>query len=286
MAQKAKSPQKAKWQKNLYSNVGYPDNYTDESFLRDLRRNVNLKHYTYFEALRGATYLTNQISCITSFLLNFYFMFKEEVSPTNALLFNGSITFVAYIMFKWQNLNIHDLMESSKTLLTVLIFGFIFSPLLHTLTDAISTDTIYSMTFFMMFLNAIFYDYGLKSALVSKPISLNAAIFGSICLASRLSSPYHAFALLVIAAVYFVLYPIFSKRFWRWYFLIPIVFGCCIFLRMVSLPVLYTYVCIVVFINLACPWAFVRLQCHKNNIYGPWDEAVVQSDIKLEEKKL
>lgn len=281
-----KTPPKPKWQKNLYSNEGYPDNYTDESFLRDLKRNVNLKHYTYFEALRGATYLTNQISCITSFLLNFYFMYTEEVSPSNALLFNGSITIFCYVLYKWLDLSLNDFVESSKTLLTVLIFGYIFSPLLHTLTDAISTDTIYSMTFFMMFLNVAFHDYGLKSALVSKPISLNAAIFGSICLASRLSSPCHAFALLVIAAVYFVLYPIFSKRFWKAYFLLPIVFGCCFCLRMVSLPVLYTYICIVVFINVACPWAFVKLQCHKDNIYGPWDEAIVNSDIGMVKKKL
>lgn len=277
---------KPKWQKNLYSNEGYPDNYTDESFLRDLKRNVNLKHYTYLEALRGATYLINQISCITAFLLNFYFMYTEEVSPSSALLFNGSITLVCYALYKWRTIGVNDFVESSKTLLTVLIFGYIFSPLLHTLTDAISTDTIYSMTFFMMFLNVAFHDYGSKSALVSKPISLNAAIFGSICLASRLSSPYHAFALLVIAAVYFVLYPIFSKRFWRAYFLVPIVFGCCFCLRMVSPPVLYTYICIVVFINVVCPWAFVKLQCHKDNIYGPWDEAIVQSDIGMVKKKL
>lgn len=274
------------WQKNLYSNQGYPDNYTDsETFLRDLKRNVNLKHYTYFEAIRGATFLSNQISCITAFLLNFYFMYTEEVSPSNVLFFNGSITLVCYVLYKWKNVSLNDLMDSSKTLLTVLVFGYIFSPLMHTLTDAISTDTIYSMTFFVMFLNVAFHDYGLKADLVSKPISLNAAIFGSICLASRLSSPYHAFALLVIAAVYFVLYPIFSKMFWKSYFLIPIVFACCFCLRMASLPLLYTYVCLVVFINLLCPWAFVKLQCHKNNIYGPWDEAVVNSVIEIEKKK-
>uniref|UniRef100_T1H0F7 Phosphatidylinositol N-acetylglucosaminyltransferase n=1 Tax=Megaselia scalaris TaxID=36166 RepID=T1H0F7_MEGSC len=246
---------KPKWEKNLYSNQGYPDNYTDESFLKDLKTNINLKHYTYLEAIQGATFLSNQISCVTCFLFNFYFMNSGELSPSKALLFNGTVTLVCYIAYKIRNLSINDLMESSKTLLTVLVFGYIFSPLLHTLTDAISTDTIYSMTFFVMFLNIAFHDYGLESAFT---------VFLVPCICS-----------FGIAAVYFVLYPIFSRRFWKSYLLIPLSGGVCYYLSEISVPLLYTYVAVVVFINILCPILFVRLQRHKNNIYGPWDEAVV-----------
>uniref|UniRef100_A0A1A9VIS0 Uncharacterized protein n=2 Tax=Glossina TaxID=44049 RepID=A0A1A9VIS0_GLOAU len=113
------------WRKNLYENSDYEDNYTDPSFLKDLKTNLHVRFFTLGEAIQ----------------------------------------------------------------------------VLHTLTYAISTDTIFSMTFFVMVLNLVFCDYGLSVAMVSKAISLNAAIFGSICLASRLPTSYHAFVLLVESAI-------------------------------------------------------------------------------------
>ncbi|XP_055846109.1 phosphatidylinositol N-acetylglucosaminyltransferase subunit C [Episyrphus balteatus] len=272
------------WKKNLYENVDYEDNYTDPSFLQDLQTNINVKFYTLPEAIQGATKLTNQMSCITGFLIVFYLLFYEKASPTDILLPSGLATCLGYVLCHGRQLKFTDLIEDSKTLLAVLIFGYIFSPLLHKLTDAISTDTICTMTVFVFILNLVFHDYGLDVAMVSKTISLNAEIFGSICLASRLSSSYSAFVLLVQSAIFFVLYPIFTARYWRPWYMGPIFIICCSFLYGISTEGFYIYIVIIVFINFVCPLIFVYQQKYKRNIHGPWDEAIVDEASSIDKE--
>ncbi|BFF99527.1 phosphatidylinositol N-acetylglucosaminyltransferase subunit C [Drosophila madeirensis] len=273
------------WVKNLYSNREYPDNYTDASFLQDLRTNLHVRIYTYREAIAGITVLNNQISCIAGFLILYQVMLSDSVSPTTILLPSCAITGIGYLCYRGRSLSMPLLGEDSKTLVTVVLFGYLFSPMLHTLTQAISTDTIYTMTFFVLLANLMFTNYGLDVAVVSKAISLNAAIFGSICLASRLSTSYHAFVLLVEAAIFFVLYPIITEANWNALFMIPIFVICCGALYWMSRPVLCLYACTTLFINFVCPFIFVRQQKHKFNIHGPWDEAIVEenTDENLDE---
>ena len=77
------------------------------------------------------------------------------------------------------------------------------------LTDTISTDTIYTMTFLVLLIHLLFHDYGLRSSFVSHPLSLNAGLFAAVCLASRLPTSFDAFVLLSASVQTFVLYPIF-----------------------------------------------------------------------------
>ncbi|XP_034103932.1 phosphatidylinositol N-acetylglucosaminyltransferase subunit C [Drosophila nasuta] len=278
----AKTPQgkRKPWVKNLYSNREYPDNYTDVSFLKDLQTNLHVRRYTLREALGGITVLNNQISCITGFLILYHVMLCDRIAPTSILVPTCIITAIGYLYYRGSSLTMIMLGEDSKTLVTVLLFGYIFSPMLHTLTQAISTDTIYTTTFFVMLFNLMFTDYGLDVAMVSKAISLNAAIFGAICLASRLSTSYHAFVLLVEAAIFFVLYPIMTAARWHPYCMVPIFVICCGALYFLSRPVLYLYACTTLFINFACPLIFVRQQHYKFNIHGPWDEAIVEENTE------
>ncbi|KAL7732298.1 hypothetical protein ACLKA6_018524 [Drosophila palustris] len=268
------------WVKNLYSNREYPDNYTDVSFLKDLRTNLHVRRYTLGEAIGGITVLNNQISCITGFLILYHLMLSDRVAPTSILVPTCIITAIGYLYYRGSSLSMTQLGEDSKTLVTVLLFGYLFSPMLHTLTQAISTDTIYTTTFFVMLFNLMFTDYGLDVAMVSKAISLNAAIFGAICLASRLSTSYHAFVLLVEAAIFFVLYPIMIAARWHPYCMVPIFVICCGSLYFISRPVLYLYACSTLFINFVCPFIFVRQQRYKFNIHGPWDEAIVEENTE------
>ncbi|KAH8239339.1 hypothetical protein KR032_003364 [Drosophila birchii] len=266
------------WVKNLYSNREYPDNYTDPSFLKDLRTNLHVRIYTYREAVAGITVLNNQISCITGFLILYQLLLSDSVAPTTILVPSCAVTGLGYLFYRGRSLSLALLGEDSKTLVTVVLFGYLFSPMLHTLTQAISTDTIYTMTFFVLLANLMFSHYGLDVAMVSKAISLNAAIFGAICLASRLPTSYHAFVLLVEAAVFFVLYPIITEAKWRAQCMVPIFIICCLVLYWISHPVLYLYASATIFINFVCPLIFVWQQQYKFNIHGPWDEAIVEEN--------
>ena len=102
-------------------------------------------------------------------------------------------------------------MDDLYSAVFVIAFGGGLSPVLVTLTDTISTDTIYAMTAAMLTGNLLFFDYGTETAVVSQSISLNAAIFASVCLASRLSTVLQGFAMITLAVVVFALWPILRK---------------------------------------------------------------------------
>lgn len=270
------------WKKNLYENQGFPDNYTHSSFLKDLQKNVNVRKFTYLEAVEGASRVNQQLSCLIGFLTVFYLMYKEKLTPEDILLYSSPVTMIGYLIYMGSHLNFASFKEDSKTVLSVLIFGYLFSPLLHNLTDSISTDTIYSTTFFVMFIHLLVFDYGVPAFIVSKAISLNASIFGSICLASRLSSAFHAFVLLVVSTEFFALFPIllgkYRSPFWLLLLVPPLGYA----LFTISLSFLITYLILICFINIICPLIFVNLQKHKNNIHGPWDEAIIVNVVELE----
>ncbi|RZC36754.1 GPI2 domain containing protein [Asbolus verrucosus] len=157
-----------------------------------------------------------------------------------------------------------------------MVFGHLFSPVLHTLTDTISTDTIYTMTFFMMLVHLIFFDYGISAAIVSNSLSLSAAIFASICLASRLSSAYHAFILIAVAIEFFVLFPLLRNKVKKSVYITGLLFVFDMYILMKGSNLFMTlFILTTVFINIVCPILFVIYQKHKSNIYGPWDEAIV-----------
>ena len=92
-------------------------------------------------------------------------------------------------------------------------FTYGSSPILNSLTESISSDTIYAGSSFMLFLNLIFHDYDSPDTpMVSKTLSFNAALFASVCLASRFTtSSFHTFSMITIAFILFALWPEFRK---------------------------------------------------------------------------
>lgn len=291
---------KQPWHKILYGNKDYPDNYTDPKFLNDLRKNINVQVFKYREAVLGATRLIHQLSLILVFLLTFYnFHEKRPYLPTETLLLIVSISCVfGYFIFiglngprRTQDTQLgynQTIRDDAKTVACVILFGFILSPMLHTLAKSISTDTIYTISCFVFLLHIICYDYGMPAALASHAISSNAAIFGTICLASRLHRSLDAFAFLLIAVVLFVIYPCIVRAIEQQNSvvlrLIPVaifVMLSCVGLWIIAPLLFLINVMALVFCGLIYPILFCYAQTYKNNIHGPWDEAVVQSHLSV-----
>lgn len=278
MATKKKKP----WKKNLYENREYEDNYTDESFLKDLKKNLKLKEYSLKQCFCGVTNVSQEISCVTLFLVTFYYLYENSVQPQKILFNSFALTGFGYVVYIGTDLKkLRTVIEDSKTVGVVLLFGYIFSPLLHTLTDSISTDTIFSNTFIILFFHLLLHDYGVDGFLASRTVSLNCGIFASICLASRLSTTHHAFVLLVVSAEVFVLKPLLFEKVWRPWMLIPIVSVTLYYLYNISKLILIVYLIILFFVNILCPLLFQKLndKKFKNLISGPWDEALIEDPI-------
>lgn len=263
----------------LYEKGDYPDNYTDETtFLCDLRKNIEFQEVSISEAIRGASYLTQQLCTVVAFVLIYVYLFNEWIDAQ--LLFYSStvITICGYIAYKaLYSAQIKGTLGNDlRTALIFIVFGNLFSPVLYTLTDTISTDTIYTMTFLMMLVHLIFFDYGVSAAIVSKSLSLNAAVFASVCLASRLSSAYYAFVLISVAIKCFLLFPLVRNKMQKPLLTASVLaFSVVYTLATISVILMFLFVLLLILINLVCPIMFVKYQKYKDNIYGPWDEAIV-----------
>ncbi|KAG5888622.1 hypothetical protein JTB14_022638 [Gonioctena quinquepunctata] len=267
------------WKKVLYEKQPYPDNYTDKRmFLRDLRKNIDIKEITFFEAFSGSTLLLQEFCNVVAFVLIYFNLLNEWIEPYTILVSTSIFTvigFVYYLLCFKRGVK-KKLGNYFRTVTTFVVFGRLFSPVLHTLTDTISTDTIYTTTFSMMLIHLIFFDYGVGAAIVSNSLSISAVVFASICLASRLSSAFNAFILMTIAIEMFVLFPVLAAEmknsfFFTTVFLIFNIF----FLFNIGRLATFLFLSAVVLISIVCPLLYVRYQKYKENIYGPWDEAVV-----------
>ncbi|KAK9877956.1 hypothetical protein WA026_020176 [Henosepilachna vigintioctopunctata] len=268
------------WEKVLFKRQTYPDNYTDKTFLRDLKKNIDFKEITYRDAFLGANLLVQEICTVVGFVLIYIYLYNEWLPPN--FIFNtfNCLTLAGFLLHKFHYMNnalFETISHDLRTLLIYIVFGHLFSPVLYTLTDTISTDTIYTMTSFMLLIHLLFFDYGVNATIVSNSLSLSAAIFASICLASRLSSAHQAFIFITVAIEFFVLSPHLRVN-GKFSLLITFILVLCnlYFLNLISVFVTFIFLVTVSFINIICPLLFVKYQKYKENIYGPWDEAIVE----------
>ncbi|KAH0534635.1 phosphatidylinositol N-acetylglucosaminyltransferase subunit C [Cotesia glomerata] len=266
------------WRKNLYENHGLPDNYTDSSFLHDLRKNINPNNVTTKEALLLGASISIQLSIVILFVIVFIWLKSEWATPNTIFVYSSLLTMVGYLLYikKFPNIT-EKISKDSRTALIYLVFGYILSPVLKTLTETVSTDTIYAMTIFMFFIHLVFSKYGSPPVSLSDSLSITSSIFGSLMLASRLVSSLHAFSLLTVAVQCFVLLPFLLSIKQNNNIAISLVLTLITLYYLINVSTILSYVFIIVtiFISVICPLLYVRWQKYKDNIYGPWDEAVI-----------
>ncbi|BFZ06030.1 hypothetical protein BsWGS_09069 [Bradybaena similaris] len=273
------------WRKILYEKQDYADNYVDASFLNELRKNLFVRAYDYQTLIVESTCITQQLTSIALFITMFFCMEDHSVSPQAFWVLASLLTICGYtsnmMMLKYQGSKITKelFFGHLKTCLLFQGFSAALSPLLVSLTETISTDTIYAMTTIMLLANLLFYHYQSSEESVPGALSLNAAVFASVCLASRLHTPWHAFTTVTTSFELFALWPLFRRNLKAWnqttHVIFTVMLTCvcvvCLGTKTFVGAVLYTLV--VLFVTCICPIWLYRLQPHKNNIYGPWDEA-------------
>lgn len=282
---KRKLQRKKPWVKNLYENRDYPDNYTDSKFLEELRRNLYVEKVTLKEAVLGSFRVVLRVCICVLYAILYVYMYNEWINTYTVIHMSITATILCYILYIF--VESAALVRHLKTVLVYLVIGYLLSPILHTLTDTVSTDTIYAWAVIMILIHLIFFDYDVPAAIVSKSLSINAAIFASVCLVSRLSTPFDAFILLTVSVIFFVLSPqlfkvlLYTKLFLLLFSLILLL--TLVSLYSVSLVLMMYFVLLIGVLSGYCPLMFVKWQKYKDNIYGPWDEAVINGSDDLDE---
>ncbi|MBN3314954.1 PIGC acetylglucosaminyltransferase, partial [Atractosteus spatula] len=244
------------WRKVLYERQPFPDNYVDRRFLEELRHNVGVRRYRYWAVVREAGLVAQQLSCVAIFLTLWSCMEQGQLPPLLLLAASAPCALLGYGAYealggrrgcartRWADL---------QSAAIFLAFTFGFSPVLKTLTESVSTDTVHAMAALMLLAHLVSFPYASPSPPGS--LSLNAALFASVCLASRLPGALHAFSMLTAALLVFALWPCLLHR-----------------LRALLATLLLSLL-------LLCPLLLLRLQRHKDNIQGPWDEAEIREDL-------
>ncbi|XP_069497303.1 phosphatidylinositol N-acetylglucosaminyltransferase subunit C [Ambystoma mexicanum] len=279
------------WRKVLYERQSFPDNYVDQRFLEDLRKNIYVRRYSYWSVVLESAVVIQQLCSVVVFAVIWWYMDQSLLAPQS--LFGAGLAFslIGYILFdavdggtgrqengctRWADL---------KNSLVFLAFTYGFSPVLKTLTESVSTDTIYAMSVLMLLGHLIFFDYGANAAIVSSTLSLNMAIFASVCLASRLPKSLHSFVMVTFAIQIFALWPALQKKLKAHtplcYFGITLLFALSAGLGMLTISAVgaLLFVLLLVSISFLCPYYLICLQPFKDNIHGPWDEAEITEDL-------
>ncbi|XP_013382168.1 phosphatidylinositol N-acetylglucosaminyltransferase subunit C [Lingula anatina] len=281
---------KKRWKKVLYEDQGVPDNYVDESFLDEMQKNVHIRTYHYWSVVQESGVVTQQICSVCLFVAMFLFMDDKVLSPKVLFCVSSFLTIIGYCIHELleymeedsDNMQTRTGWSAMKTVLMFVAFSYGLSPILMTLTDTISTDTVYAMTAAMLLANLLFHDYGADAAVVSGALSLNAAIFASVCLASRLHTTWHAFTTVTLAVEVFALWPVLRRKLKVKVKHSQLVLTIILTLvTVVTIATLSTVAAVLltllyVFITFVCPAWLISLQPYKNNIYGPWDEAEIK----------
>ncbi|XP_048376370.2 phosphatidylinositol N-acetylglucosaminyltransferase subunit C isoform X1 [Stegostoma tigrinum] len=284
-------PRPGRWKKVLYERQPFPDNFVDSSFLEELRKNIYVRQYQVWTVVCESSVVIHQLSSVCVFVVLWWYMDQNRLSPHQLFTYGLLLSLFGYLTF--------DIIDSGagrhhsgrtrwadlKSTVVFVTFTYGFAPVLKTLTESISTDTIYAMSVFMLLGHLIFFDYGANAAIVSSTLSLNMAIFASVCLASRLPSSLHAFVTVTLAIEVFALWPMFQKKLKaitpRCYLVVTIIFTLAALLGvlMVSLTGAVLFALLLLAVSLLCPHYLIKLQSSKDNIHGPWDEAEIKDDL-------
>ena len=278
------------WQKKLFIKQPFPDNYVDTTFLNEMKKNVNVKLYSERDLFLGACYVHQHWSSVFLYLILFGLVYQGKCNTTILHLVNNALLGVIYIFWmahvKFGKLDQREKFAKKQVakaaiLLIMALLGL--TPVLKTLTEDISTDTICILAAILFTLNLIFHNYGTE-ATDGKPnaIALNASVFGSVMLVSRFSSRGQVFGLLSLGVVWFSLFPIARgyigvQYYPKLHLTLTFLLG---MLTLVGLKFIHFHLCLAYlllsfFLLVVCPLWYKRLQRYKNNIHGPWDEAKI-----------
>eukprot|EP01130_Rhizamoeba_saxonica_P013865 TRINITY_DN5967_c0_g1_i2.p1 TRINITY_DN5967_c0_g1~~TRINITY_DN5967_c0_g1_i2.p1 ORF type:complete len:267 (-),score=24.73 TRINITY_DN5967_c0_g1_i2:117-917(-) len=245
----------------------------------------NFTEYQFSQLVLDSTVINNQISLVAIFISIFYYTLIQSITTPVLVGSTSIVTIVGYIfsVISGSSLSGNNLKANVRSMIILLISIWGLSPVLRSLTAPISEDTIIVLTLLFFAVHLYFQDYGYLIGLSEKyfaPVSLNAAIFASVCLVSRLPSTVHVFAIMFLAIEIFALSPMLRhhlKKYSYWLDKVSslILFASSIYLlKNISLVFTWMYVLSVSFISVICPICLVYMQRYKNILHGPWDEAI------------
>ncbi|CAH7677572.1 phosphatidylinositol N-acetylglucosaminyltransferase subunit C [Phakopsora pachyrhizi] len=290
------SQAKPKFRRVLWCQQPYPDNYQDLTFLNHIHQNqtAQRKIYSYSTLVICSLPLCAHLSSIMIFIGLFVYLYENLISAQEVIWFTVVLGVMGYLVWERSKPERAQAREAVFRSACALIFLLLLlSPVLKTLTISTASDSIWALSSVLLIISILLGDYrdGRESLIegsldVSFPsaLSLNAAIFASVVLASRLFSNADVFALLLFSVEWYALFPLMRRDVMRKHpnsIFRPIVLNISLstlaFMIAISLSITVGIIYLLVVplgVVFGLPTVYIWVQRYKRDLRGPWDCAV------------
>lgn len=282
---------KVKYNRQLWLEQPQPDNYTDETFLQSLQVNGCTSSRNYWQVVSEASAVTQQTDTVVSVAAVSTYLYKGWISPIPLLVavivpvvFAGCYCLVAGGQGR------DRYAKRAARQITLLTAGVYFmSPLLQTLTRSVSSDSIVALVCGLLVMHLYLHDYSFMDQLtdtLTGSMSLTAATFASVLVASQLKTQLQVFAQVLFSLELYLLFPHARRHIKLWSatanqaLTIFMHTSVLLLLFVMSLSVATLYAGLLAFVTFFCPLCLMRVQKCKAQITGPWDEAVPCVQVK------
>jgi phosphatidylinositol glycan class C protein len=274
------------WKRILYEKQLYKDNYVDPvKFLEQLNVEKTPGAQQSFPALfLSASVVAQQFTVVCLFLT----IYKYLLVDPKHLIAIGVVDAILIVVGG----SVHFLMgdgglQMTSSFYAALLFGIflrIAAPVLRSLTLSISGDTVHALGITFATIHLVFHDYAYinsKSEVFSGTVSVNAAMFTAIILASRLDNIELVVVFLLLAVICFSLYPgiarIIKHKSLKLYILLTVAQWAVASAALYFLDsaLFAAYEVGMVCLWLAGPYMYFHMQVYKKAMHGPWDIAEI-----------
>lgn len=152
-----------KWTKKLFIRTNYPDNYVDhDSFLELKKTNVNAKFYKYWPTVFNSGIITHQLSSVVIFALTYVYLRLEIINVKDLMahyIVPIGLSGYSLKLILLDKFHLNRIKTDLTNLFKFVSFTYGLAPILNSLTETISSDTIFAMSTFMLSLNLITHNY-------------------------------------------------------------------------------------------------------------------------------
>ncbi|TID29878.1 hypothetical protein CANINC_001516 [Pichia inconspicua] len=190
------------WKKLLWLKQPYEDNYTDTSFLSQLKRNSTVVKYSYTKLMDDFSIIVLHLSIIMFTIVVFYGIYILKWNPIKPTIWSTILTIIGFIIYvvtlkirrnkelielqqfkitqiyctspqtdttlQSDLINLEEylteppapsIFETCKSSLLIILYLLTLSPVLKSLTNSTSSDSIWALSAWLCFLNVMFNDY-------------------------------------------------------------------------------------------------------------------------------
>lgn len=278
---------KRQWKRNLYERQPYKDNYTDPVKFLD---QLNVVRYTvsqessYSSTFLYASVVVQQFTAVTLFLTVYKYSLKNPSSNFMAIL-DSALLVGGYIVHGYLEQSVLSFSNNVKKILLFLICLRISAPILRALTLPFSSDTIHALAISLSSIHLVFHDYPFINGDKDQhggTVSLNAAIFAAIILASRLHTVEEVLEFILLAVIVFSFFPRTARLMKTKSRVLHLLSTTALWvtasgaLWLLDKTLCAIYELVILFLWFVGPLCYLHMLVFKRAMKGPWDIASVE----------